>query len=209
MSNTRALQKKSFIFFQYETCSLRRRGGPSNLSFAASTSDTEFHTDLNADKFSKTLPRNYNNSSTSSSSTAVAASVLSASLAPVSLTSNAGGRQIGQLDYFDLDHSNPPPICKNANTSVSTSDLSSNSGALSLQASYRHSGFGSAASTSSNNTAVAGKKATHIDPIGVTPPNLPAGSGIVYKSVDFIKTKAFELTRQDAENNRAKNRLKE
>lgn len=167
----------------------------------------EFHTDLNVDKFSKTLPRNYNNSS---SSTASAVSALAISLAPMSIASNAGGRQVGKLDYFDLDHSNPPPICKNANTSVSTSDLSSfgPSSILSI-ASNRHSGFGAAASTSTNSTATGTlKKTPHIDPVSGAPSGA-ASSGIVYKSVDFIKTEAFMRTRQDAELNRAKNRLKE
>lgn len=124
----------------------------------------------------------------------------------------SGGRQIGKLDYFDLDHSNPPPICKNANTSASTSDLSSfvsHSGATAMPTSNRHSGFGPTASTYSNNTATGTlKKTSHADGVGVAP-STAAGSGIVYKSVDFIKTEAFMRTRQDAELNRAKNRLKE
>lgn len=36
-----------------------------------------------------------------------------------------------------------------------------------------------------------------------------SGRGIVYKKVDFVKTEAFKLTRQDAELNRAGNRPKE
>lgn len=190
---------------QYETCSLRRRGGPSNLSFAASTNDIEFHTDLNADKFSKTLPRNYNNSS---SSTAAVASVLSVSLAPISIAPIASGRQIGKLDYFDLDHSNPPPICKNVNTSISTSDLSSIPTHQTATA-IRHSGFVSTPTTFSNSTVTGTlKKTTHNDPVSAAT-TTAAASGIVYKSVDFIKTEAFMRTRQDAELNRAKNRLKE
>lgn len=145
--------------------------------------------------------------------------MLSLSLAPMSIASNASGRQIGKLEYFDLDHSNAPPICKNVNTSVSTSDLSSylpNSCATSIPThpnlhSHRHSGFGSIASTSVNHTSATGgtlKKVTHNDAVGMAPTTV-AGSGIVYKSVDFIKTEAFMRTRQDAELNRAKNRLKE
>lgn len=190
---------------QYETGSLHRRGGPSNLSFAASTSYMEFHTDLNADKFSKTLPRNYNNSS---SSTAAAASVLSVTQAPITIASLASGRQIGKLDYFDLDPSNAPPICKNTNPSISTSDLSSIPTHQKVAA-IRHSGFVSAPSTSDNSTATGTlKRATLNDPVSAAP-STAAASGIVYKKVDFIKTDAFMRTRQDAELNRAKNRLKE
>ena len=54
---------------------------------------------------SQTLPRNHNNSSR-------------ISVAPPPPPSLVATKPIGQLDYFDLDHSNPPPICNN---SVSTS----------------------------------------------------------------------------------------
>lgn len=81
-------------------------------------------------------------------------------------------KPIGHLEYFDLDHSNAPPIC-NTNSSKANS-------------------------TSTSNLAIANRtnpttfpKAVHPDP-----------SGIVYKSVDFVKTEAIKRTRQDTEKNR-------
>lgn len=110
-----------------------------------------------------------------------------------------------------MDHSNPPPICKNANTSASTSNLSNSFGGnhgssnSNLNPSNRFSGFVSpslAATYPGNSSGTIGNSAG--EAIGGA-----TSSGIVYKSVDFIKTEAFMRTRQDAELNRAKNRLKE
>lgn len=188
---------------------MHRRGGQPNLSFSASSTDSEFKTDLNADLFSKTLPRNYNNS----------ASTNQMSLAPLSISSqmnavNIPNRQIGKLEYFDLDHSNPPPICRNSNTSASTSNLSSNlsiagpssslstssASAITLhQLTNRISGFTPA-------SALTGPQPRATDSIISTP---GSASGVVYKSVDFVKTEAFKLTRQDAEKARLKNPIKE
>lgn len=80
-------------------------------------------------------------------------------------------KPIGHLEYFDLDHSNAPPIC-NTNTSKVNSSSTTN-----LSTTHR------------NNPTYA--KAIHPDP-----------SGIVYKSVDFVKTEAIKRTRQDTEKNR-------
>lgn len=102
------------------------------------------------------------------------------------------GRQNSKLEYLDLDHSNPPEICKNGATSASVADLPSylpHSNKNTLTASSRSSGLDAAQSTYGNTSVIA--------------------SGIVYKSVDFIKTQAIMRTRQDAELNRAKNRQKE
>lgn len=168
------------------------------MSFTASSTDIEFRADLNADQFSKTLPRNYNNS---------ASPLMNhISLAPLSISpqSIASNRQVGKLEYFDLDHSNPPPICKNSSTSASTSNLSSHLSVAGPSLSMhhlnsRHSGFTPA-------SALTGASPKLTDSVGATP---GSASGIVYKSVDFIKTEAFKRTRQDAEMSRLKNRSKE
>lgn len=131
----------------------------------------------------------------------------------------ASGRQAGVLEYFDLDHSNPPPICNNsASISASTSNLNSQSGGASpWQTNLSH----RLSSVSISSASVSGNANTSNDAIiGTTNPlgtslasgsvvNPPTASGIVYKSVDFIKTEAFMRTRQDAELARAKNRSKE
>lgn len=187
VSETNSFHRCSFhhsiFIFQFETHSLHRRGTPSNLSFSATTNDNEFKTDLNVDQFSKTLPRNYNNS----------ASLINNSLASLTLSPqpNPNTRQTAKLEYFDLDHSNPPPICKNSSTSASTSNLSA-----APVVGNRLSGFNSMASMNST-LAI---KQNEVNIAGAT-----SASGIVYKSVDFVKTEAFMRTRQDAEMNRAKN----
>lgn len=119
------------------------------------------------------------------------------------------------MDYFDLDHSNPPPICKNANTSASTSNLSNPFGVNqtnnNFSQSNRFSGYGGPSSLSSSTATLTGST-NNSGTIGKATGEAIAGatnSGIVYKSVDFIKTEAFMRTRQDAELNRAKNRVKE
>lgn len=78
-------------------------------------------------------------------------------------------KPIGHLEYFDLDHSNAPIIC-NTNSSKVNSTSTSN-----LSIAHRN-----------NPTTYA--KAVHPEP-----------SGIVYKSVDFVKTDAIKRTRQDTE----------
>lgn len=129
------------------------------------------------------------------------------------------GRQAGVLEYFDLDHSNPPPICNNSAISASTSNLNAQSGGgvspWQTNLSHRLSSVSISSSSVSGNA-----NATNDAIIGTTNPlgtnlasgnvvNPPTASGIVYKSVDFIKTEAFMRTRQDAELARAKNRSKE
>lgn len=155
----------------------------------------EFQSDHNTDAFSKTLPRNYNNPSMSPPQPV-------AMLAPP-------GKQIGKLEYFDLDHSNAPPICKTAISSTSTSSLSAAINSIGLpmvpptiRNQNRSIGHGSSATTSAH---------LRPQPDGSSV-GIPAGSdtGIVYKSVDFVKTEAFMRTRQDAEKNRSlKNRTKD
>lgn len=156
-----------------------RRKGPATLSLAT---EAEFQPDPNADAFAKTLPRNFNNS------------------AMVSTPSNSSGaKQIGKLEYFDLDHSNAPPICKNSNSSISTVNLSAalNIGLPNVSQTprfhhQRGSSFGSSASS-------IGSRSQFDAALGPVP---GTDSGIVYKSVDFLKTEAFMRTRQDAEKNR-------
>lgn len=128
-----------------------------------------------------------------------------------------GNRAAGVLEYFDLDHSNPPPICYNASTSASTSNLSMQSGNLgntfptNLSNRFSTLGISSFSIGTSNklhepmssSISMASSIASGSIPIQ------PVSSGIVYKSVDFIKTEAFMRTRQDAEMARAKNRSKE
>lgn len=132
-------------------------------------------------------------------------------------TQATSGRQAGVLEYFDLDHSNPPPICNNSSTSASTSNLNTPASTSVWQPTNLAHRL-SAVSISSS--SVFGQQPTANDATiganvlnsatasgGVTNP--PTASGIVYKSVDFIKTEAFMRTRQDAELARAKNRSKE
>lgn len=127
----------------------------------------------------------------------------------------ATGRQPGVLEYFDLDHSNPPPICNNSSTSVSTSNLNAQASGSAWQPnnlSHRLSAVSISSSAVFGNQNAANVAELAANPVsgnslasgGVTNP-----SGIVYKSVDFIKTEAFMRTRQDAELARAKNRSKE
>lgn len=158
--------------------------------------EVEFQSDANADTFAKTLPRNFNNPGTASTS----------SIAP-------NNKQVGKLEYFDLDHSNAPAICKNANnSSASTTNLSAalNVGLPNVnQASRFHhqrgTGFGSPASSLGGSSSLL---RSQTDAVMGTVPGID--SGIVYKSVDFIKTEAFMRTRQDAEKNRnLKNRAKD
>ncbi len=112
-----------------------------------------------SEAISKTLPRNYNNSSASSLT-------LTKQMIPQQQQPTQA-KPAGHLDYFDLDHSNAPPICNSNSTSTSN-----------LSIAHR-----------SNPTYAA--KAVQPDP-----------SGIVYKSVDFVKTEAIKRTRQDTEKNR-------
>ncbi|XP_031639963.1 protein daughter of sevenless [Contarinia nasturtii] len=196
-----------------ETSTLQRRG------VMSAATDAEFQGAYNNDQVSKTLPRNYNNSSSSSLlSTATVSATMVTNPAPVSSPQcgGANSRQTGVLEYFDLDHSNPPPICNNSNTSASTSNLNSQpigsawsnnlSNRLSTVSISSSSVFGN--QTNANDVNVGGNTLS-ITSIGVGVNNPPTSSGIVYKSVDFIKTEAFMRTRQDAEMARAKNRSKE
>lgn len=188
---------------------------------SAASTDAEFQGGYN-EQVSKTLPRNYNNSASAITSPAP----VPASVPPPPTPSATGvtGRQAGVLEYFDLDHSNPPPICNNSNTSTSTlnlnapatisawpNNLSNRLSAVSISSS---SIFGYQNATNDANIGAVA------NPLSITSPggggggsssisNAPTASGIVYKSVDFIKTEAFMRTRQDAEMARAKNRSKE
>lgn len=148
----------------------------------------------------------------------VTSSTLTSPLASATPSAQATGRQAGVLEYFDLDHSNPPPICNNSTISASTSNLNAqSSGASPWQTNLSH----RLSSVSIASSSVSGNTNTPNDAIiGTSMPlganltsgnvvNPPTASGIVYKSVDFIKTEAFMRTRQDAELARAKNRSKE
>lgn len=171
---------------QFETNSLHRRGDAANLSFSAFT-EAELEKSFCSEKYSQTLPKNYNNS------LSLSAQNFSAQNFPT--TTNCS-KQIHKLEYFDLDHSNPPPICKNTNTSASTSNLASHIDQSSVQnITKRH-------TISKTQPDVIAGSSTNANAV-------VASTGIVYKSVDFIKTQAFMRTRQDAELNRAKNRLKD
>lgn len=162
--------------------------------------EAEFQGTYNNEPISKTLPRNYNNSASCSMSVPPA-------------QAGATGRQV-VLEYFDLDHSNPPPICNNANTSASTSNLNAQTSGMAWppnNLSHRLSAVSiSSASVFGNQNATndAPNPMSMMSATGSVV-NAPAASGIVYKSVDFIKTEAFMRTRQDAELARAKNRSKE
>lgn len=147
-------------------------------------------TEFNAEQASKTLPRS-NNSSISALSTSSAASA-----------QNNGSRPFGVLEYFDLDHSNPPPICKNNNTSASTSNLNTQLSSHDQPIKGAHHQRFSSFSTLSRNDSIGATSSTNVSLAA-------AQSGIVYKSVDFIKTEAFMRTRQDAELARAQSRSKE
>lgn len=209
----------------------------------ATTSDAEFRGDCNKDQISKTLPRNYNNSATHMTSMAAPLSAAAISTStpmptltllntPAAVTPSStttaisssqaptSSRQAGVLEYFDLDHSNPPPICNNNSAiSASTSNLNTQCGGVSSpwQTNLSH----RLSSVSISSSLVGGNANTLNDTAAGTTnslgTNLTSGnvinpstaSGIVYKSVDFIKTEAFMRTRQDAELARAKNRSKE
>lgn len=164
-------------------------------------------------------------------STTSAATTTTTTATPSTQSTATPGRQAGVLEYFDLDHSNKPPICNNSTISASTSNLNTHgsaSGGGVGGGGGGGGGNGSGAPWQSNlshrlssvsiSSSIAGNSNTSNDTIvGTTNPlntNLPSGnaataSGIVYKSVDFIKTEAFMRTRQDAELARAKNRSKE
>lgn len=212
--------------FQLETSTLQRRG-----VLTAST-DAEFQGVYNNEHISKTLPRNYNNSAslitnsttpptpppppTPAAVAAAAAASTAVTAATVGTAQSAAARQAGVLEYFDLDHSNPPPICNNSNTSASTSNLSAQSSTSAWQPNLSH----RLSAVSISSSSVFGAQNTANDQsIGINPlsstsisgvvTNPATASGIVYKSVDFVKTEAFMRTRQDAEMARAKNRSKE
>lgn len=180
--------------------------------------DAEFQGVYNNEPISKTLPRNYNNSASLAVSAATPSlATATATAATVTTTAQgAAGRQAGVLEYFDLDHSNPPPICNNANTSASTSNLNAQSSGVAWQPnhlSHRLSAVSISSSVFGNQNAT-GDAVISANPLSLTSANSgavipPTASGIVYKSVDFIKTEAFMRTRQDAELARAKNRSKE
>ncbi|XP_037048590.1 protein daughter of sevenless [Bradysia coprophila] len=99
---------------KFDTHSLRRKGGPMSLS-----TDTGIYSN-HSESLSKTLPRNYNNSSASSSLT------LTKQMIPQP-QQQSQAKPVGHLEYFDLDHSNPPSICTTNSSkanSTSTSNLS-------------------------------------------------------------------------------------
>lgn len=123
-------------------------------------------------------------------------------------------KQIGKLEYFDLDHSNAPSICKNATSSVSTTNLpsASNSGTVTATSANRFQqqrNSGILLPPTSVAGAAGSLSRPQMDGV-VTASGPTVDTGIVYKSVDFIKTEAFMRTRQDAEKNRnLKNRTKD
>lgn len=87
-----------------------------------------------------------------------------------------------QLQYFDLDTSNPPPPPPQINRTTSSNSFSQGIGGI---------GSGSLS-----------KLGTSLDSGGIT--RQPIQSGVVYNSVDFLKTEAFKRIREDAEKNRMK-----
>lgn len=204
----------NFVEFQLETSTLQRRG------ILTAATDAEFQGVYNNEPISKTLPRNYNNSaslSLTSTTPSVAPATVATAATPQTPAQGAAGRQAGVLEYFDLDHSNPPPICNNANTSASTSNLNAQASGVTWQPnhlSHRLSAVSISSSSVFGNQNVTGDPVIGANPLSLTSANSgvvnpPTASGIVYKSVDFIKTEAFMRTRQDAELARAKNRSKE
>lgn len=172
----------------------------------AAATDVEFQGTYNNEPISKTLPRNYNNSASSS----VPVSMLAQ---PVQSATGREAKVV--LEYFDLDHSNPPPICNSANTSVSTTNLSVQASGVGWQPnnlSHRLSSISISSSSAfgnQNSSTDATNAPNSMMSVAGSVVNVPNPSGIVYKSVDFIKTEAFMRTRQDAELARAKNRSKE
>lgn len=202
--------KCNFFDFQLETSTLLRRG------ILTAATDAEFQGVYNNEPISKTLPRNYNNSASLAVSAATPTLATATAATVTTPAQGAAGRQAGVLEYFDLDHSNPPPICNNANTSASTSNLNAQSSGVAWQPnhlSHRLSAVSISSSVFGNQNAT-GDAVIGANPLCLTSANSgavipPTASGIVYKSVDFIKTEAFMRTRQDAELARAKNRSKE
>lgn len=116
-----------------------------------------------SEALSKTLPRNYNNSSSSLT--------LTKQMIPQP-QQQSQAKPVGHLEYFDLDHSNAPPIC-NTNSAKANS-------------------------TSTSNLAMINRS----NPTFPKAVQQPDPSGIVYKCVDFVKTEAIKRTRQDTEKNR-------
>lgn len=179
-----------------------------------SAADSEFQGGY-CEQVSKTLPRNYNNSSSLKANQTISGSAKVAT-STTTIAQGATSRHAGVLEYFDLDHSNPPPICNSTNTSISTSNLHAQTTSVAWQTknlSNRLSAVGVSSSVfGAPNASVdpnPGNNPTSIGSISTGVNNPATHSGIVYKSVDFIKTEAFMRTRQDAELSRAKNRSKE
>lgn len=141
-------------------------------------------------------------------------------------------KPLGQLDYFDLDHSNPPPICINTTTAASklptSISSSSSSGSLTNLTNIRLSTVGTSitgailSQTSApiaNSETVNVTSSTHSSTLPIASSSINTSDfsnhfnlntkygndspGIVYKSVDFVKTEAFKRTRLAAELNRA------
>lgn len=172
------------------------------MSFSSDASEFMAH---HFDSLSKTLPRNYNNSSMSTTAATGPMSLSHLNICqPVAAAAAAASKPIGHLEYFDLDHSNPPPICQN-NAGMEATKSTKN-----LVNHHHHSHHqqrqpppplpiasgavaGGSSSSSSKSSDLFQKVAPPIADLDQ--------SGIVYKSVDFIKTEAIKRTRQDRAQN--------
>lgn len=147
------------------------------------------------ESFSQTLPRNYNNSGHYNNLNLYNNTNQNYPIPNVVLTQH---HKLAQhppsvvptfqpvLDYLELDTSNAPPICQNSAAPpgmVATS--SSSSGASSATLAHAFGTLHRASAASSSSAA--------------------EESGIVYKSVDFIKTEAIKRTRQDRAHNISQN----
>lgn len=159
----------------------------------------EFMSVHNSDSLSKTLPRNYNNSSMTTAASAGAMSLSHLNIShPVAVASSH--KPIGHLEYFDLDHSNPPPICQNSSTAATgTSDvIVHNHKSIRQPPPPLPPNAGGISGSSSSGGVIKSSDLFQ----KVAPPIVDADqSGIVYKSVDFIKTEAIKRTRQDRAQN--------
>ena len=122
-------------------------------------------------------------------------------------------RSDDKLQYLDLDHTNgaPEPSIRNfGSASAQNILITSHGGGTMPMPSIKHS-----ISEHNSNTGplrwVAGSSSALTAAAAVQPPTASrdnSGRGIVYKTVDFVKTEAFNRTRQDAEMNRASNKDK-
>lgn len=146
------------------------------------------------ESYSQTLPRNYNNSGHYNNSNLYNntnnVNHSNSNIVNVPHTHKSSQQHLSALptfqpvlDYLELDTSNAPPICQPSAVPFGMTPMSS--GASSSTLAHAFGTLNRVSATSSSSAA--------------------EESGIVYKSVDFIKTEAIKRTRQDRAQNNSHN----